>query len=428
MNRQSAELLLLAVICVNAGPEVLHLSAGQSTTQSTSQKDMSEHDAFTRARSIPEPAARGVALEDFATQYPGSTLRMNALDLAMAAYQETGNQLKVEESAGRILELDPGNVRALAVITYLARFWATDGNITKLNEICTASAKGLAALPSWRSAESIPDREFVRLRQQMAIIFYGGAGFCALHDKNYEVARSYYAKALELDPDEAQDAFQLSIAALESSPLDPVGFWYCAKSISLASAQKNETIARNAGTYCIARYRKYHASDEGWDRLVASTAMQSAAPAGFAESIPIGPTEAQLVCQAMRQYDTAELSFSDWVTVLKLRAASPCNRKAADRVWSAIQLEQKHRHGRLEVPGKVISVSGNRIDMAISDDNQLANQTDLKVFLRKPITKPPARGSMISVTGEITRYKLNPFSIVMERAKKGIYKRYAPIS
>ena len=50
---------------------------------------------------------------------------MDAMEQAMAAYQQAGNVAKVQETATRILQLDADNIRALAIVTFLKRNQAT---------------------------------------------------------------------------------------------------------------------------------------------------------------------------------------------------------------------------------------------------------------------------------------------------------------
>ena len=67
-------------------------------------------------------------MEAFYKQYPYSVVKMDSLEQAMSAYQQAGNQTKVEELAYRILDLEAKNVRALAVVTFIGRAKATEGD------------------------------------------------------------------------------------------------------------------------------------------------------------------------------------------------------------------------------------------------------------------------------------------------------------
>jgi hypothetical protein len=85
-------------------------------------KDQAEYNAYMAALNLPtgnpqDAAKKGAAMEAFIAQYPNSVVKTDALDQAMAAYQAAGNQAKVLEIANRILEINPNNVRTLAIVT-----------------------------------------------------------------------------------------------------------------------------------------------------------------------------------------------------------------------------------------------------------------------------------------------------------------------
>jgi hypothetical protein len=80
-----------------------------------------------------------------------------------------------------------------------------------------------------------------------------------------------------------QDVYQLGISELETSPLDPDGFWYVAKAIRLA--QGNAATQKSIENYGKAKYRVYHGTDDRWDQIVVSALKQSSPPAGFSQAI-----------------------------------------------------------------------------------------------------------------------------------------------
>ena len=399
----------------------LVLTAPSAWLQQKTIEDQVEYNDYISALNMTDASAKAAAMEAFASKYPASVVRIEALEQAMAAYQQAKNMQKVEQIAGRILELDANNIRALAISVYLARAGATSGSTAKLKETCADSQKGIQILPGWPRPEGTSEDEFATLRKQMGGIFYGAAGFCALQSKDYALARSNYAKSLELDPSDMQNAFQLAIADLEMNPLDATGFWYCGKAINLALVQKNEAGAQGIAGYCKAKYHNYHGTNEGWDKLLAATAAESAPAAGFATSIKKRQTSAEIACQAIAENNPSDLSFSDWEFVLQQRDAAPCNLEAANKVWAAIQDKEKQGQAKLQIPAMVISATKDAVEVAITEENQAAKKVDLKVNLETPLPQMPASGTMINVIGVITKYELNPFFFIMDGAKTAVY-------
>ena len=397
--------------------ENLVLSAASVWSEQKTINDPAEYNDYISALNMTESAAKAAAMDAFASKYPASVVRVDALEQAMAAYQDAKNTEKVEQIAGDLLEIDPGNIRALAVATAFARAEANSGNAVKLKETCADSQRGLAALAGWPRPEGTSEAEFVTVRNHMAQVFYGAAGFCALQDKDYETASANYLKAMELEPNDFQNAFQLSIAKLEQNPLDPVGFWYCGKAIHTALGQKNEEGVQSITGYCKAKYHNYHGSNEGWDKIVAASRVEAAQPEGFAATIKKKPTPAELACQVVAGNKIIDLSFSDMEFILQQRDAAPCNLEAADKIWAAIQEMEKQGQARLKIPGMVISAAKDALELAITEENQAAKIADVKVSLEKPLLKLPASGTMINIIGVITKYELNPFFFIMTQGK-----------
>jgi hypothetical protein len=206
--------------------------------------------------------------------------------------------------------------------------------------------------------------------------------------------------------------YQLSIAELEMTPLDPRGFWYMARASNLAKG--NDAAVKAISSYAAAKYKLYHGSVDGWDQMVAAAANQTAPPGGF--SVTAAPTPAELAVNAVRDNDPATLSIGDWEYILSYRDASAANKQAADRVWQTIENTQKNGQIPLQLPVKIISAGTTSIKAAITDDNKASNTADLEVTLEKPLTNVPATGSLVNVIGVLTDYKLNPFVFVMKKA------------
>jgi tetratricopeptide (TPR) repeat protein len=389
--------------------------AAQKPTNQKQIHDPAEYNAYMAAFNMQDPAQKAAAMLAFVNQYPKSIVRMDGLEQAMAAYQQSSNASKVVETARMILQDDPKAVRALAVVTAIDRSLATSGNTQALKESCDDAQKGLQALPTWPKPEGATEPDFDKLKNQMADIFDGAAGFCALQNKDYASAKNYYGKAAQLDPGNLQDAYQLAIADLESHPLDINGFWYGAKAINLAgdNAQARDGIS----AYVKAKYKNYTGNQEGWDQMVAAAATESAPPANIAASIKAKPTPCEIAVDAVNQNDPATLSISDWEFVLSRATCSPANREAAGKVWQTIQDKQKsgEKSVKLKLAVLVISATRDTIEAAITDENQQAKKADLTVHLETPVLHPPAPGSLIDVVGVLSKYALDPFMFTMDK-------------
>jgi tetratricopeptide (TPR) repeat protein len=390
--------------------------SGQSQSGNKEIKDPNEYNAYISALNTTDPAQKAAAMEAFIKQYPQSVVKLDAQEGAMAAYQGANNPAKVKEMALAILQDNPNHIRARAIVTAFDRAAATNGDTTALKDGCDAAQKGLQGLSSWTKPEGMADAEYDKAKTEMTEILNGTAGFCALQNKDYATAKTYYQKAIEVDPKNLQDTFQLAVADLESNPIDLNGFWYAAKAINLAGS--NAQTVKGINDYAKPRYKNYTGNYDGWDQLVANAATQTAPPADLQASIKAKPTPCEVAVDAVNKNDPATLSFSDWEFILSHATCSPANKQAADKVWQAIQSKEKSGEAdvKLKLPQVlVISATKNEIQAAITDDNQQAKKADLKVNLEKPVLHPPAAGSTIDVVGVISSYTPEPFMFTMDK-------------
>jgi tetratricopeptide (TPR) repeat protein len=406
-------LRLLLILALMLG---VATSAGRAQSPAAAQNP-AEQAAYTNAINIKDPTKRAETLDIFLAWYPNSTLRIDAYEQAMAAWQSAGNPAKADATATKLLQIDPDNMRALANRAYVGRTRAMSGEPAALAPAAAAAERGIAAMAKWPRPATLSDGDFARTKAQMSAIFDGTLGFAALQAKDYAKARTHYLAAVAVDPDNLADVYQLSVAQLEMQPSDPLGFWYGARAIAIARAAKNDQAASGIDRYVRARYHRYHGSEDGWDALVTRVAAgEKTSPDGFAKSITRALSPAEAAVQAVTDHDPASLSYSEWAFVLSHREDSPANKEAADKVWRAIADKQKDG-SRLKIPVKVISATPERIEAAISDEHQANNTIDLNIALARPLSPLPAVGAMISIVGTLSDYRVRPFLFMMTKAE-----------
>lgn len=398
---------------------VFALAASDISAQTrNSFANPAEYDSYMAALNTRDAAKRATAMEVFVAWYPGSVLKVEALEQAIAAWHAANQPAKADVMAARLLQVDPDNVRALANRAYAGRTRAAAGDAAALAPAVAAAERGLIVLPQWQKPVSLTDAAFARVREQMAGVFNGTLGFAALQAKDYDGARRYYRLSVAAEPDNLQDVYQLTVAQLEGTPLDALGFWYAARAIAIARAAKNEAAAADIDRYVRSRYRIYRGSEEGWNELVARVvAGERAPPANFVKSIPrmLTPPEAALVL--VEDNDPSSLSFANWALVLRHRDATPANKAAAEKVWQAIGVKQQGGGARLKIAVKVISATPDRIEAAITDESRAGNVVDLVVTMARPLAPLPAVGATISIVGMLSDYRAQPFTFLMTRGE-----------
>src|SRR6202162_2073467 len=112
--------------------------AAPAQAQKKEIKDPAEYNAYVGAVQQTDPAAKVSGLEAFATQYPNSVMKEDALEALMSAYQQLLSQAKTPDqqtlyrtkmldTAGKVLLVNPCNLRALAVMVFTKQSLAMAG-------------------------------------------------------------------------------------------------------------------------------------------------------------------------------------------------------------------------------------------------------------------------------------------------------------
>src|ERR1700756_4194945 len=87
-------------------------------------KDPAEYNAYVAAIQQKDPNAKISGLEAFLTQYPSSVMKNQALEMLMGTYQQAGNVKKATETATKLVTVNPCQVPALFLLTYVNRVTA----------------------------------------------------------------------------------------------------------------------------------------------------------------------------------------------------------------------------------------------------------------------------------------------------------------
>lgn len=397
------------------GPGQSAPAQAPGSAQRSSFTNPAEYDSYMAALNTRDPARKAQAMEVFIAWYPGSILRLEAHEQAISAWQAANQPAKADVLVARLLQVDPDNVRALANRAYVGRLKASGGEAAALAGAVTASQRGLAVMPKWQKPALLDDEGFAKVKEQLAGIFNGVLGFAALQEKDYDKARVFYREAVAADPTNLQDVYQYAVVQLEGSPVDALGFWYGARAIAIAKAAKNDSAAQDIDRYVRSRYRVYRGSEEGWDAIVTRVANETAPPANFKRSIPRAMTPPEQALQVLEDNEVNKLTPAQWVLVLRHRDVSPANKRAAEAVWKAIG--DRQAASRLKLMFKVISVTPERIEGAITDEAQAGNLVDIEVTTSRPLNPPPSVGTKIAMFGTLSDYRTQPFMFRFVRAE-----------
>lgn len=388
-------------------------------------KDPAEYNAYVGAVQQSDPAGKISGLEAFLTQYPNSVMKEDALEVLMGAYQQAGNQAKMLETAQRVLQANPNNLRALALLVFSKRQAAEAGQNPKENLASAAqyANQGLEALKTASKPEGMSDADFEKLKTQASVIFNGAAGIAALQNKDYPHAQANLKAAVEGDPNELRNVYPLALADLTGTPPNQVeGLFFIARAANLAAGSPGQAQIEAYGKN---QYTKFHGSDQGWTDLLATAKANPLPPAGFTVSKYAPPSPAEQAAELVKNKttnDIKQLSFADWQLVLS--AGKP---EDQGKVWNVI------KGVPLQMEGQVIAATPTEIQIAESQDDIDQKRADIVLTMSGTIPDRlmPKVGSSLQFEGTPVSYTPNPFVMNMDKGalltakKPPVHKRPA---
>ncbi len=408
------KLLVIMLLVFAMAGTVVPQAAGQApaapaapAAQKPQIKDPAEYNAYVSAVQQQDPAAQAQAIEAFLQTYPNSVMKEDALVSLMGAYQKAGNAQKTVDTANRVLQANPNNIRALALLAYYYRSLCAQGGADGAKNCDLAAQngqKGLDALPNTPKPDGMSDADFTKFHNELGAIFEGAVGFAALQKKDLATAQKDLRAAVgdESQPNIA-DIYPLATSDLEAKPMNPEGFWFIVKAAGLAQGPGQQQIL----DYGRKKYIRYHGGEDGWADLVkqvqGSTGVMP--PAGFTvAAAPPPPSPAEQAADLVKSKDPKQMSFAEWQLVL-----SSGNQQAADTVWNAI------KDKAVKLVANVITASPTKLTLAGSADDIDDKKADINLTMAKPIPAKlvPAVGTLTQFQATVSSYTPSPFMLTM---------------
>jgi hypothetical protein len=400
-------------------------------------KDPAEYNAYVGAIQQQDPAAKISGLEAFLTQYPNSVMKEDALELLMSAYGQTNNAAKAQETALKVLQTNPCNLRALALLSFTKRAAADQGGANAAQNLTEAGQygeKGLQCLQTVTKPDGTSEADFAKLKSETAGIFNGAAGMAAFQAKDYAKAQQELGAAVQADAPDAsslRDVYPLALSYLTppacpppapaasdgtqpAAPAPPpgcsnpekeaAGLFFIARAADLAQGAGKTQIAK----FGQSKYDKYHGADDGWNELMGKAATATT-PAGVSVTQYVPPTLAQQCSDLLKQKKVEDMSFADWQLCLSDGAPD-----AADKVWSTLKGKP------LQMQAHIISIDttgkATKLMLAGSEDDIEAKKADIDLTMTAAIPKRemPKEDTDFQFQGTPTSYTPKPFVMTMD--------------
>jgi len=366
-------------------------------------KDPAEYNAYIGALGQQDPAAKISGFEAFITQYPNTVMKEEALEQLMGAYQATNNVPKMIETAQKVLQTNPNNLKALALLVVGKRITAKTPQ--DLAEAAQHGEKGLQVLPTWPKPEGMSDADFQKFKTQTSVIFNGAVGMSAYQNKDYAKAEQYLRAAVEAEPADVNNIYPLALAYLTPGPTEkPLdGLFFIARAANLIADPKAKADVIKFGK---SKYVKYHGAEDGWNELLAQAATATLPPAGFTIKQYIPPTPADQAADLVKTKKVEEMSFAEWQLIL-----SEGKPEDTEKVWSVLKGKP------LQMVARVLSIdSPSELKLAGSQDDIDAKRADINLTMAAaiPARQMPKVDADLQFEGTPVSYEPKPFMMTMK--------------
>lgn len=392
------KLLVVLVLAFAAFAVISPRVARAQSGGSQAPMDPAEYNSYVSAVQNTNVQEKIAGLEGFLQRYPNSQVKEAALEQLMAGYQQAGNAAKMFETADKLLQAFPNNLRGLAVMAYTKRAAAQQGQDAATNAAAAEDYgnRGLKALPSAPKAEGMTDADFQKLKSQYSLIFNGAVGFGELQKKNFAAAAEHLQAAVSLDPTSFYDVYQLGLAYAQTTPANPLGLFYLARAVVMSN---NNADVNNVAVYY---YQKYHGTKDDWDKVMAAAKDSPTPPPGF--SVTPAPSPAEIAKKLADSKDPKQLSFDELQVILVYG-----QQDVVDKVWGAVKGQP------VPFVAKVIDASKSKLTLAATYEDVQNSQADVEVTMIAPIPAAslPKVGENIQVQAKPDTYTAKPFMVKM---------------
>ncbi len=407
--KKSVVASLLALATLFPGTVSMVYAQGAQSGQITI-KDPAEYNDYTNAVGQSTPAAKAAAIEAFITKYPNSVVKNDLLEQLMAAYQGTGDTAKTIDAADRLLAVDPGNLRALAISVYLEKSQGTQKSSPAeaqplLDKAAAAAQTGLSAT----KPANMSDADFQKLKTASIPIFESAIALDDENKKDFPGAIAAFMADLKSYPDATltqsgpglNDTYLLGQAYAQQTPPDQKNAaWFLTRAAQFAPDQAKPTIEKAAEYF----YNKYHGSMDGYPAVQALAKTNLFPPAEYNPTpAPPPPSPADLAAQTVASTpELKTLSLADKEFIL-------FNGKSEDaqKVWDVMKAQ------RVEVPGTVIESTATSVQVAVTEDNKQSKKADFTINMKTPLKTMPAIGATVTYDATFDSYVANPPMITL---------------
>jgi tetratricopeptide (TPR) repeat protein len=275
--------VLIALLLVAASVTAQAQASPTGQQQKKVIQDSRESGAYVAAINAADPAQKANLLENYLQTYPNSVMTEDGLELLIKTYQQLNNAAQMKSAAQRVLQVNPNNVTALVVLTYLDHTKGQENGAdaaAALQEAGQYGARCVQALQTAPKPEGNTDEQWAATKNNFRILCQGAVGHAALAAEDYPAAQQILKDVVAAQPTDVTSIYQLALSYLLPKPPVVDGLFWAAK--AAASAPQLLPYAKN-------QYVRYHGSEAGFDEMMAIAKTAPTIPARYSALPQIAP-------------------------------------------------------------------------------------------------------------------------------------------
>jgi hypothetical protein len=342
-------------------------------------KDPAEYNAYQMFSTQTDPKQKSAAGEAFLEKYPQSVVKKAVLDSLLDAYQAQNDPQKVIDTANKLLQVDPSNMKAILYSVMIKKQQCGQkSDAATCDDAAGLAQKGLQASKPAETSEG----DWKKMTTVAYPIFHSAIALdAALSKKDFKLAQQEYTAELQMYSDEQSktqglvDSLQLAQAYSQPGATQdlPRACYLYARVWAYAPPQYKAQIEPKLEYY----YKKYHGGLDGLDQLKEQARNGDKLPPGsINDMIKQAKTPAEQIHDLIASTpDLKSLALADKETVLALGS-----KEDADKLWALLKDQQT------QVPGIVISADANTVKVAVTQDAKDTKTADFVVNMKKPLT------------------------------------------
>lgn len=188
----------------NAGSGATTQNPGSGATHSKAQplaKSQEEFNAYQVAAAKPDPSAMEIAAADFEKKYPESELLVALYSGVMQKYQNINNPDKVMETGHKILQLDPENVPALALTSYVISETTRETDLDRDQKYAEGIKNAQRVISTINTALVVPPtvtpEQLAGVKGFLISMADSAMGYIELKQKNFAASEQHFKAAID---------------------------------------------------------------------------------------------------------------------------------------------------------------------------------------------------------------------------------------